>query len=190
MILADDMGTNEIGCYGGTNISTPNIDRLAHEGVRMTNNYASMSMSVPIRASLYTGLYPTHHGSYQNHKATYSHVKSAPHYLTDLVYRQGAAVHIAFGALDEGNLHLGRERLSNRIKVHSTVSEQIDLLILYAEVLQRAVAGLAHDADNLLEGVVRLAGNRQHDITGTEQPEQTDGQGLRAVDASAPNTRA
>lgn len=82
VILADDMGTNEIGCYGGTNISTPNIDRLAHEGVRMTNNYASMSMSVPIRASLYTGLYPTHHGSYQNHKATYSHVKSAPHYLT------------------------------------------------------------------------------------------------------------
>ena len=91
VILADDMGTNEIGCYGGTNISTPNIDRLAREGVRMTNNYASMSMSVPIRASLYTGLYPTHHGSYQNHKATYSHVKSAPHYLTDLGYRVGRA---------------------------------------------------------------------------------------------------
>ena len=63
VILADDMGTNEIGCYGGQNLATPNIDRLADEGIRMTNNYASMAMSVPIRASLYTGLYPARHGS-------------------------------------------------------------------------------------------------------------------------------
>ena len=51
VIVADDMGTNEIGCYGGQNLATPNIDRLASEGIRMTNNYASMAMSVPIRRS-------------------------------------------------------------------------------------------------------------------------------------------
>lgn len=89
VIVADDMGTNEIGCYGGQNLATPNIDRLASEGIRMTNNYASMAMSVPIRASLYTGLYPARHGSYQNHKATYSNVKSAAHYMADLGYRVG-----------------------------------------------------------------------------------------------------
>lgn len=89
VIVADDMGTNELGCYGGTNITTPNIDRLADEGMMFTNNYASMAMSVPIRASLYTGLYPTRHGSYQNHKATYSTVKSAAHYMADLGYRVG-----------------------------------------------------------------------------------------------------
>ena len=89
VIVADDMGTNEIGCYGGKNLTTPNIDRLASEGIRMTNNYASMAMSVPIRASLYTGLYPARNGSYQNHKATYSNVKSAAHYMTDLGYRVG-----------------------------------------------------------------------------------------------------
>ena len=89
VIVADDMGTNEIGCYGGQNLATPNIDRLANEGIRMTNTYASMAMSVPIRASLYTGLYPARHGSYQNHKATYSNVKSAAHYMTDLGYRVG-----------------------------------------------------------------------------------------------------
>ena len=50
VIVADDMGTNEIGCYGGANISTPNIDRLAGEGMMFTNNYTSMAMSVPIRA--------------------------------------------------------------------------------------------------------------------------------------------
>ena len=89
VIVADDMGTNEIGCYGGTNVTTPNIDRLADEGMMFTNNYASMAMSVPIRASLYTGLYPARHGSYQNHKATYSNVKSAAHYMADLGYRVG-----------------------------------------------------------------------------------------------------
>ena len=43
VIVADDMGTNEIGCYGGTNVTTPNIDRLADEGMMFTNNYASMA---------------------------------------------------------------------------------------------------------------------------------------------------
>lgn len=89
VILADDLGTNELGCYGGTNLHTPNIDSLAAQGLRLTNNYASATMSVPIRASLYTGLYPARHGSYQNHKATYSNIKSAPHYLSALGYRVG-----------------------------------------------------------------------------------------------------
>ena len=67
----------------GKNLKTPNIDRIAEEGIRFTNNFASCAMSVPIRASLYTGLYPARHGSYQNHKISYSdikerHVLSAP----------------------------------------------------------------------------------------------------------------
>lgn len=89
VIVADDLGTNELGCYGGTNVTTPNIDKLASEGIRMTNNYASCAMSVPIRASLFTGLYPVRHGSFQNHKATYSNVKSVTHYLKNLGYRVG-----------------------------------------------------------------------------------------------------
>lgn len=65
VILADDLASNEISCYGGKNLKTPNIDRIAEEGIRFTNNFASCAMSVPIRASLYTGLYPARHGSYQ-----------------------------------------------------------------------------------------------------------------------------
>ncbi len=89
IIIADDMGTNELGCYGGTNVKTPNIDKLADEGMRFTHNYASMAISVPLRASLYTGLYPTHHGSYRNHKATFKGTKSMTHYLSDIGYRVG-----------------------------------------------------------------------------------------------------
>ncbi|MDR1666833.1 MAG: sulfatase [Bacteroidales bacterium] len=89
VIMADDLATNELGCYGGQNIATPNIDRMAREGMRFTNNYASCAMSVPIRASLYTGLYPARHGSYQNHKTSYANIKSITHYLPDIGYRVG-----------------------------------------------------------------------------------------------------
>ena len=56
LILADDMGFSDIGCYGGE-IETPNIDRLAREGVRMTQFYNTARCS-PSRASLMTGLHP------------------------------------------------------------------------------------------------------------------------------------
>jgi uncharacterized sulfatase len=87
VIMADDLASHEIACYGGRNISTPNIDRIAREGVRFTGCYASCTMSVPIRASLYTGLYPARHGVFQNHKSTYPHIKSIAHYLPPTGYR-------------------------------------------------------------------------------------------------------
>jgi arylsulfatase len=55
LILADDMGYSDLGCYG-SEISTPNLDRLAAEGVRQTQFY-NASRSCPSRASLLTGLY-------------------------------------------------------------------------------------------------------------------------------------
>lgn len=91
VLLADDLGVNELGCYGGKNVETPNIDRLASEGMLFTNNYASCAMSVPIRASLYTGLYPMKHGAYQNHKESYPNIKSVVTYLSELGYRVGRA---------------------------------------------------------------------------------------------------
>src|SRR5881227_3060684 len=56
VILADDMGFSDVGCYGGE-IHTPNIDRLAGEGVRFTQFY-NMARCCPTRAALLTGLYP------------------------------------------------------------------------------------------------------------------------------------
>jgi len=87
VIIADDLGTCELSCYGGRNLETTNIDRLAKEGIQLTNNYASTAMSVPIRASMYTGLYPARHGSYQNHKKTFTDVKSITHYMPLTGYR-------------------------------------------------------------------------------------------------------
>lgn len=87
VIVADDLLSSEISCYGGRNLETTNIDRLAREGLRMTNVYASMSMSVPIRASMYTGLYPARHGSWLNHKDTFLGTKTVCEYMAAEGYR-------------------------------------------------------------------------------------------------------
>lgn len=55
LILADDLGYGDVGAYGNERIQTPNLDRLAQEGVRFTNGYASAPMCAPTRAALLTG---------------------------------------------------------------------------------------------------------------------------------------
>ncbi|MCF0050549.1 sulfatase [Dyadobacter sp. LJ53] len=89
IIMADDLDSKQLSCYGGQNIKTTNIDRLAAQGLKFNNIYASEAMCVPTRASLFTGLYPVRHGSYQNHKPVYDNLKSVGHYLADLGYRVG-----------------------------------------------------------------------------------------------------
>ena len=60
LILLDDVGYSDFGCYG-SEIETPNIDRLAENGIRMRNFY-NMARSAPTRGSLMTGLYPHQEG--------------------------------------------------------------------------------------------------------------------------------
>ncbi len=59
-ILADDMGYGDIGVFGQTKIKTPNIDQLAHEGIKFTQHYAGSTVCGPSRASLLTGLHSGH----------------------------------------------------------------------------------------------------------------------------------
>ena len=62
LILADDLGYGELGCYGGPDAKTPNMDRLAAEGVRFTDGYAAFPVCSPSRAALLTGRYPQRYG--------------------------------------------------------------------------------------------------------------------------------
>jgi len=61
LILVDDLGKEWISCYGAEDISTPNIDALAENGIRFTNFY-TMPQCTPTRLSLLTGQYPFRHG--------------------------------------------------------------------------------------------------------------------------------
>lgn len=61
-ILADDLGWADLGCYGNTYHETPNIDRLAHQGVKFTQAYAAAPVCSPYRAALITGQHPARVG--------------------------------------------------------------------------------------------------------------------------------
>lgn len=56
-ILADDIGYQDLSCYGARKISTPNLDNLAANGVRFTNAYSPASTSSPSRYAMLTGEY-------------------------------------------------------------------------------------------------------------------------------------
>jgi arylsulfatase A-like enzyme len=62
VILVDDFGWRDLSCYGSSFYETPNIDRLAAQGVRFTNGYANCPVCSPTRASLQTGKYPNRTG--------------------------------------------------------------------------------------------------------------------------------
>ncbi|MCI0489530.1 MAG: arylsulfatase [Blastocatellia bacterium] len=59
-ILSDDLGYGDLGCYGQDRIKTPNLDRMASEGIRFTDFYAGSSTCAPSRCSLMTGLHQGH----------------------------------------------------------------------------------------------------------------------------------
>lgn len=58
LILIDDLGWKDLGCYGSDYYRTPNIDRLADEGMRFTDGYAACNVCSPTRAAIMTGKYP------------------------------------------------------------------------------------------------------------------------------------
>src|SRR5881397_2300038 len=59
-ILADDLGYGDLGCYGQKRIQTPNIDKLAAEGMRFTQCYAGTTVCAPSRSCLMTGQHSGH----------------------------------------------------------------------------------------------------------------------------------
>ena len=58
MVLIDDMGMTDLGCYGSTFYETPHIDRLARDGMKFTHAYSACTVCSPTRAALLTGKYP------------------------------------------------------------------------------------------------------------------------------------
>ncbi|KAL8576161.1 hypothetical protein ACOMHN_027819 [Nucella lapillus] len=62
LIVADDLGYGDLGCFGNTTIRTPHLDKLATQGVKLTHSVAAASMCTPSRAAFLTGRYPIRSG--------------------------------------------------------------------------------------------------------------------------------
>src|SRR4051794_24274537 len=61
VILADDIGYGDLGCYGATKVKTPNLDKLAAAGMRFTDAHAPAAVCTPTRYGLMTGQYAWRH---------------------------------------------------------------------------------------------------------------------------------
>ena len=96
IIMADDCTHNDLPLYGGKNAKTPNIDKLATQGLTFNRAYLSEAMCQPCRAELYTGQYPMRNGCAWNHSASRPNTTSMPKHLEAIGYRVGLAgkVHV------------------------------------------------------------------------------------------------
>lgn len=97
LFLADDMTWRDSEPYGNPDIKTPNISRLAEQGLKFQRMYTATAMCSPTRQQLYTGMFPIRNGAFPNHSKVYAGVKSLPYYLKDLGYRVGLTGKRHFG---------------------------------------------------------------------------------------------
>lgn len=99
IIMADDCTHNDLPIYGGENAKTPNIDRLASQGLVFNRAYLSEAMCQPCRAELYSGQFPLRNGCAWNHSASRPATTSMPMHLGSIGYRVGLAgkVHVKPG---------------------------------------------------------------------------------------------
>ena len=97
LVLADDMSWFDVGAYHKMfdyvpkNAITPNIDKIAEEGMLFTRAFTATAMCGVTRQQLYTGIYPVRSGAYGNHTRVKENTKSIAHYFRDLGYRVGLA---------------------------------------------------------------------------------------------------
>ncbi|MDR8392408.1 sulfatase [Aliifodinibius sp. S!AR15-10] len=87
LFIADDMTWRDTPVYGNDDVETPNISRLAEEGMRFDNMFTATAMCSPTRQQLYTGLLPVRSGAFPNHSRVYDGVKSFGHHFKDLGYQ-------------------------------------------------------------------------------------------------------
>ena len=117
LVVIDDMGWTDLGCQGSSYYESPNIDRLASEGVRFTDAYSSGPNCSPSRAALLTGNYPTRTGvtTVLNKKVNEFALKEHPR-SKSLSAEQTTFAEVLRGAgyksISIGKWHLGKEKHS------------------------------------------------------------------------------
>ena len=112
LIIADDQTWRDSGCYGHPDVKTPNIDRLAAEGMRLTHCFTATAMCAPTRQQLYTGLFPVRNGAFPNHSRVYDGTRSMVHHLRALGYRVGLCGKKHFGPPDSFPFeNVGRKKI-------------------------------------------------------------------------------
>lgn len=108
-LLTDDQTSIATGCYGNDQVSTPNIDQLAEEGIMFANYYNTSSICMASRASIMTGMYEYRTGCNFKHGPLISALfkQSYPVLLREAGYYTGFAGKFGFGVRDDGDENYG-----------------------------------------------------------------------------------
>lgn len=100
VFLCDDLGWHDSSPYGATDVRTPNIQRLANNGLTFNNAFIASPACAPSRAAMLTGLMPARNGAEANHSYARPDIKGWPQYLRDLGYDTAAFGKVAHGNKD------------------------------------------------------------------------------------------
>src|SRR6266508_3022601 len=87
LFISDDHGVRDCEPYGARDVRTPNLSRLAAEGMTFEAGFCASPTCTPSRSSIYTGLYPFRNGAHANHSWINEGVLTLPHYMKRLGYR-------------------------------------------------------------------------------------------------------
>lgn len=119
IIYIDDMGIGDIGCYGGEFVPTPNIDKLAEEGLRFEQYYSAAPVSSPSRCGLTTGMFPIETGiNTFLHEKTGNRKCEQRDYLDDRLPSMARA----FQAAGYATAHIGKWHMGGGRDVHDAPS--------------------------------------------------------------------
>jgi len=91
IIMVDEMRPDYLGCYGNSVVKTPNLDKLAEEGVIFQNAYSNNPVCLPSRVSLFTGLYPHQHRALTNRGPYWDKMEGT---LFELFKKKGYKIYI------------------------------------------------------------------------------------------------
>lgn len=110
LFVADDLAANDIGPYGNRVVRTPNLDRLADDGILFSEAFATSPTCSPSRASLHTGMMPFRNGAHANHTGIKQNIKTLPGYMKELGYKVALA----------GKYHIGPKESYPFELIHNT----------------------------------------------------------------------
>jgi arylsulfatase A-like enzyme len=129
IILPDQVPAHELGIYGGRNVPTPNMDRLAAQGTALTNAISTCPLCAPFRGMMLSGRYPTHNGMLINWLESNPHDPSLARSLGAAGYRTGyiGKWHLNAGKMKRDGLFMSAETRSLEAAAdysHRPVAEQ------------------------------------------------------------------
>jgi len=145
IIVSDDQGKLDLGCYGNELCTTPNLDSLAREGMRLTSAFTPTAICTPSRSAFLTGLYPHRSGAY-GFRSINPGVRTLPELIAKAGYRTGIIGKVHVSPLNQfpfevmagvGQLGFGRDVDKYAAEVKKFLKETKDkpffLMVSYAD---------------------------------------------------------